>query len=483
MTDQTQTAQITNIDKAKRLLTQKSPFYAVTQAQLTQKLTAAVPTAAVDYNNTLYINPDFFAPLPVEEVAGVIAHECLHVLREDPAVMKSLRTDAERHVWNVAADLVMNDLIERHEPALRLPKEALRLTDHWLKELAEKHDWDLSRWENAQTPTKEIHRALMAAREQMEKEQKGESDGQKQEDTGQDSGGDPALGSGGSGGDGGEQGAAGEGRPEQAQPEQNPQPDYSNHPLMGGDPLDIIPAESASDGAEDAKPLTPDQIKRIANIAAQAAQRMREAGNLPGYLQDFIAELNAPAVDWRAVLREFLTSRARQDYQWHRPHSSILTTTGCIAPSIQPAPGLGDIIVLLDSSGSVSDDLLAQFWSELAAMQRELGATLHIGHFTTGLNTIDTRDPQDTITPATIRERFNGGTDIPQAMRELRQKIDTGDIPLENPAQTPLIVLSDFYSPVPGEADWLPGAPVLWAHTPDHGDLPDWGQVVEISND
>jgi predicted metal-dependent peptidase len=73
------------------------------------------------------------------------------------------------------------------------------------------------------------------------------------------------------------------------------------------------------DGAADEAGLRQQEAEwKIAT--AQAAQMARERGELPGSIERFVQSVTAPQVDWRAELREFVNSHAKNDYAWLPPN-------------------------------------------------------------------------------------------------------------------------------------------------------------------
>jgi predicted metal-dependent peptidase len=86
--------------------------------------TDEVPTMAVDQHNRLYCNQQFMETLTPIEVAYALLHEVMHVVLSHCKRFKSAvpqSEERERYTWNVAADLVVQQLLERHhglsEPA------------------------------------------------------------------------------------------------------------------------------------------------------------------------------------------------------------------------------------------------------------------------------------------------------------------------------------------------------------------------------
>ena len=104
---------------------------------------------------------------------------------------------------------------------------------------------------------------------------------------------------------------------------------------------------------------------------AAAAQRAREAGKLSGLLARLTDKALAPQVSWRAALAHHLSQASRDDYTWLRPSRRTGEMGGdAIFPSLRSHSG--DIIVALDTSGSIEDADLAQFVGELNAIKGTL---------------------------------------------------------------------------------------------------------------
>lgn len=104
---------------------------------------------------------------------------------------------------------------------------------------------------------------------------------------------------------------------------------------------------------------------------AAAAQRATESGKLAGALARLAEAALAPRVSWRAVLARYLSQLARDDYSYQRPQRRGGQGGGePILPSLRSRAG--DLVVAVDSSGSVGDADLAQFFAELNALKGTL---------------------------------------------------------------------------------------------------------------
>jgi predicted metal-dependent peptidase len=97
---------------------------------------------------------------------------------------------------------------------------------------------------------------------------------------------------------------------------------------------------------------------------AAAAQRAREAGKLSGQLARLTEAALAAQVSWRALLAQYLSQAARDDYTWQRPSRR---EGEFIWPSLRSHSG--DVHVAIDVSGSVTEKDLAEFLGELNALK------------------------------------------------------------------------------------------------------------------
>lgn len=103
---------------------------------------------------------------------------------------------------------------------------------------------------------------------------------------------------------------------------------------------------------------------------AAAAQRAREAGKLSGQMGRLVDAALAPQVSWRALLAQYLSQVAREDYSYQRPNRRGGGAGEAILPSLRSRAG--ELVVALDISGSVGEGDLAQFVGELNAIKGTL---------------------------------------------------------------------------------------------------------------
>ncbi len=136
---------------------------------------------------------------------------------------------------------------------------------------------------------------------------------------------------------------------------------------------------NAPDGDAPPPPLSAQQKEQLQQQwqrhLAAAAQRAREAGKLGGAMARLTDAALAPQVSWRAALAHYLSQAARDDYTWLRPSRRNGEVAGdAVLPSLRSHSG--DIVVALDTSGSIDDADLAQFAGELNAIKGTLPVRL-----------------------------------------------------------------------------------------------------------
>ena len=78
-----------------------------------------LPTAATD-GRKIFFNEEFLNSLTSQEQNALMLHEVLHMA----LLHVTRRQSRDPHIWNIAADIVVNDLIERNT-SFPLPEGAI----------------------------------------------------------------------------------------------------------------------------------------------------------------------------------------------------------------------------------------------------------------------------------------------------------------------------------------------------------------------
>ncbi len=102
----------------------------------------------------------------------------------------------------------------------------------------------------------------------------------------------------------------------------------------------------------------------------QALNLAKAQGKVPGAVEETIRDAHRSTLDWRSLLRRYMTDAAARDYSWSVPNRRFIDS-GLYLPSIR-SEGMGTLAVIIDTSGSVDSDALAAFWSEVREVAAEI---------------------------------------------------------------------------------------------------------------
>jgi len=218
-------------------------------------------------------------------------------------------------------------------------------------------------------------------------------------------------------------------------------------------------AEPQPLGASELESLTAQWQQRLAGAAQQAQQ----AGKLGGILGRMVGELMQPKLPWRMLLARYMTQYARDDYSYMRPSRR---EGEMILPSLRSAQA--DIFVVLDSSGSISEQEIDEFMSEINAIKGQLRARIALH----ACDTVLANDgpwlfePWDEFSLSTTI-RGGGGTDFRPIFEWMLRQGREPDL---------LLYFTDAVGEFPPVE---PAFPVLWL-VKGKASVP-WGQRIQLN--
>jgi predicted metal-dependent peptidase len=196
-----------------------------------------------------------------------------------------------------------------------------------------------------------------------------------------------------------------------------------------------------------------DEIQRA--IRQGEIMRKKLAGKGAGSEDGVFGDLMAPKIDWRKVLREFVTETCsgRDESSWRKPNRRYIGMD-IYMPSMVGTT-MTELVVLFDTSGSVfGGNEMTRFVTELAAIIEQVKPTkthvLYVDTAVAGHQIFE--DGQFAVQD--VKVKGGGGTDLPVAYDYLTKS---------NIKPEAMVVLTDGYTPF-GTA---PAYPVLWAMTSD----------------
>lgn len=311
----------TKLSAARTRLILDKPFLGALVLRL--PLIAADPTwcrtTATDAR-AFYYNPLYMEGLTLDQTQFMLAHEALHCALSHFA----RREHRAKHRWDLACDLAINPLLVKD--GLKPPPGALFLDQFEGMTAEEIYPAIADMDDDTETLDQHVY------------DQENSSSGR----------------------------GSGQGN---SPPQQDPQ---------GGGDRPEAELDPNRGGAPQPKPLSEAEREQLSvqwqQRLAGAAQQALQAGKLGGGLARLVDHLLQPQLPWRMLLAKYMTAISRDDYNYTRPSRR---EGQAIFPSLRSTQV--DIVVALDTSGSVSVEEMREFMSEIDAIKGQVRAriTLH----------------------------------------------------------------------------------------------------------
>ena len=199
-------------------------------------------------------------------------------------------------------------------------------------------------------------------------------------------------------------------------------------------------------------------------LAATGAQ---SAGKLPSAIAELVERMRRSKVDWRDVFNRFIGGDQPDDYTFRKPNKKVWYSQGIYTPSIDKI-GVGDVVVAVDTSGSVSTAELQQFLGELNNITDDhKPRSVTVITCDADIKSVVRYEQGDIID--TIECNGRGGTRVEPVFRYIREN----ELPVDNMVYLTDMGIWDF-------PDNTPDYPVLWVSTdPQCSDAP-FGETTRI---
>ncbi len=287
---------------------------------------------------TFYYNRDYIDALDTEQTQFALSHEALHCALSH----FHRRSNRVRQRWDLACDYAINPLLIKD--GLKPTPDAMYLREY------------------EGMTAEEIYPCLEdndngGERELEDDQQHDEADNKQQPSTQDSSGGNKEK------------------------------ENQTNNKTQGQGQQDSTTEEGGEGGAmpqpaglsaQEEDELSLQWEQRLAGAAQQALQ----SGKLEGDMARMVDHLLQPKLPWRMLLARYMTATAREDYSYTRPS----TRRG--DPAIYPGMRSNEtsIVVAVDTSGSISEDEIQEFISEIDALKSQLRASVTLLTCDTTLN-------------------------------------------------------------------------------------------------
>ena len=296
-----------NLNMHTARLLMREPFFAALSRRIDKIASTAIPTAGVRVNPDsaqfeLLYNPEFFAQLEDNHKLGVLKHEFYHLIFEHVTGRKP--ADGLKRIDNIAMDLSINCHISNELPNEANPGPSIGKEPMKACIPGEGMFADL--------PSFKSYEWYLEA---LKKKQEEGDDGE--------------------GGEGGD-------------------------PFGDADSLDDHDGFGESDGTT--QEIAKERLKDTLKKAAEEAEKARNWGSVSSSMRQDIMDRIATKIDWRKVLRYFVKTSQRSDKR------STPRRLNKRYPRVHPGKRVrrhAKIAISIDQSGSVDDQMLAAFFSEL----------------------------------------------------------------------------------------------------------------------
>lgn len=228
-----------------------------------------------------------------------------------------------------------------------------------------------------------------------------------------------------------------------------PQPGQGNPGPLGDDILPIDPNQFA------------DALADVV-AAAHAARITGQPGSIPGEVELTIETFLSPKLPWETILYNFFNALTAEEYSFARPSRRFHDP---IVPGITGRNGLEHLIYYLDVSGSITDDHIHRFNSEVKFIQEELRPErLTLVTFDTTIQDVYEFERDDPFEKIVVHGR--GGTSLHEVFEHARRE-----------APTAMIVFTDLEVGIPDN----PGIPIIWVCIENPSQSVPFGQLIHLS--
>ncbi len=420
-------------------------FYAIIAMRLDMVSDKSVATACTD-GNRIRFNPAFIDTLSPDECYGLLIHELDHVAKGH--TLGSRRGKRPSKQCNIACDATVNETIRDAGgvlPADGIYPETIEappgLSAEGYYRFVDSDDPDDPDTSPADDPGDDDDGGDVDSADDGDSDSdsdsgSGDSDSADAEDS--DSGGDADTG--------------------------------GSDPDDGSD-VDTCPDDSPT-GWGDVEDTPVDDEPDVKQSVADAYEACigRSDAFIPASIRDALeADRTPPIVDWREVLREYLTEAVERDWTYARMNRCVFHTIGVVGPDYGPAePMAGTVAVMIDVSSSMNPrDIADALACVRECVESGLFARLAVIYFNTGVVRSFQWEPMDGECPDLTDCRVGGGTSHIPAFAWIADNCDQVDA---------IVSFSDMQSIYP---DTCPEAPVIWGlvnclvGTP-YTTIPDW---------
>lgn len=239
--------------------------------------------------------------------------------------------------------------------------------------------------------------------------------------------------------------------------------------LTGGDRLDDHSRWGTYEGDDELSDMWARHLEDACR-AMEAREAIAGRGLLPMFAERMIGRLRNPQADWRLILSDFIQEET-VDYSFMPPDRRFEESPFFLPDFNEKEDVVCDILFMVDTSGSISDEMLNAAYSEVKGAIDQFDGKLKgwLGFFDAAVT--EPEPFEDGGELSRIKPAGGGGTDFGPIFDHVRRNMQ-GRLP------ACIVILTDGYAPFP-QKDAAMGIPVLWLLNNEQV-TPPWGKVARI---
>lgn len=376
-------------------------------------------------------SPDFLDKLSDSELDFILMHEILHIVLQHCFRGK----DYDGEAFNIACDIVVNSNI--------LKSNDMDLSTITLTSYGESMHLTPNKKEGYLFSAEEVY-------EMLPKEMKS---GKKSDE------GDPSDNASGEGGE-----KNGEKKGKSGKDEKKGKGDAD----MGEGGWDDHSKWQIEEGDDELREIW---LKRVVNVASVVSVNDPDnsCGTLPMCAERILKELRKPQVDWRTLLDDFVQEEVC-DYSFTPPDRRFSDSDFFLPDYNDTDIKVEDILFMVDTSGSIDDDMIAAAYSEIKGAIEQFDGKLRgmLGFFDAEVyDPIPFDSVKDVMS---IRPKGGGGTSFYAIFDYVFKKLQKPPVSI--------VILTDGEAYFPPQSN-AGNIPVLWLINNTRVDPP-WGKVARI---
>jgi len=420
-----------DLDSIKKKMLRKYPAFGSTISSVKYQIVGndhPVKTAATD-GKTIYVNADFMASLPEDEQVFTMAHEVCHIALKH--IQRSKGKD--QRLWNIATDGVINQHLKKD--GLSMPEGGVDIVDALEYDAEELYQKLLAEKEQQQQKQRDGQNGQGKKGEQNEQKQgQGQSSNQNQQKKDHDK---EQQGSGQGQSQQDQDGAQGGGQGEQ----EDSQVGHDDHSMweeaVRQEELEKQKGKGTGSGKqkqsqdnEESQGISEkevfekneeEKIKRAEEVMRKinGTRRGLDGGSQEVYFDD-IGEAGKPVTNWKRLLIRTLEI---EDEAWGHKFSDRASGYAARIEDVE-YDEKAETEIILDTSGSVSVDLLKNFLRQVKTVLKN--STIKVGAFSDDFHGFVEIKRESDIDH--LRIRVGGGTNFDAASRAFTKRKDVNKI-------------------------------------------------------